>query len=170
MPQYVAFLRGISNVPMAPFREAMEKELGYANVESFGMSGNLLFDAPRTPISTLEHHISTRFGTDVFVRTSVELAKIVANDPLASTIIFLAKPPSLTRREAFEQLDFEGRRPVLRGSTVYFRYPARLRDKKPPFDFEEFLGVRGTSRSSRVAKSISEMLVDRGTSGARSHE
>ena len=146
---------------MAPFREAMERELGYTDVETFGMSGNLLFDAPRTPISTLEHKISTRFGTEAFVRTSVEIAKIIANDPLASTIIFLAKPPSLTRREAFEQLDFEGRRPVLRGSTVYYRYPARLRDKKAPFDFEEFLGVRGTARSSRVVKTISEKLGER---------
>src|SRR5262245_40388149 len=103
---------------MAPFRDAMERELGYTDVETFGMSGNLIFEAPRTPIPTLEHRISTRFKTEVFVRTSVELAKIVANDPLGSTILFLAQPPALSRREAFGQLDFDGRRPVLRGSTV----------------------------------------------------
>src|SRR5688572_4905736 len=114
---------------MAPFREAMERELGYTDVETYGMSGNILFAAPQTPISTLEKRIGDRFKTDAFVRTSVELAKIVANDPLGSTILFLAKPPSLARREKFNELDFEGRRPVLRGSTVYFRYPARLSDK-----------------------------------------
>ena len=139
----------------------MERELGYTDVESYGMSGNLLFAAPQTPISTLEKRISDRFKTDAFVRTSVELAKIVANDPLDSTILFLAKPPSLARRETFNELDFEGRRPVLRGSTVYFRYPARLQDKKTSFDFEEFLGVRGTARSARVVKTISEKLSDR---------
>jgi uncharacterized protein (DUF1697 family) len=159
--QYVALLRAISNVSMAPFREAMERELGYTDVETYGMSGNILFTAPATPISTLEKRISERFRTDAFVRTSVEMAKIVANDPLGSTILFLAKPPSLTRREKFNELDFEGRRPVLRGATVYFRYPARLSDRKAPFDFEEFLDVRGTARSTRVVKAISEKLVER---------
>jgi len=159
--QYVALLRAIANVSIAPFREAMEQELGYTEVETYGMSGNILFAAPQTPISTLEKHITDRFKTDAFVRTSIELAKIVSNDPLGSTILFLHKPPSLTRREAFNELDFEGRRPVLRGSTVYFRYPARLTDKKASFDFEEFLGVRGTARSSRVVKTISEKLHER---------
>ena len=139
----------------------MERELGYSDVETYGMSGNILFTAPQTPISTLEKRISDRFKTEVFVRTSVELAKIVANDPLGSTIIFLAKPPSLSRREKFNELEFEGRRPVLRGSTVYYRYPARLSDKKAPFDFEEFLDVRGTARSARVVKTIAEKLAER---------
>ena len=161
MAHYVALLRAVANVSMAPYREAMERELGYTDVETYGMSGNILFTAPQTPISTLEKRISERFKTDAFVRTSVELSKIVANDPLGSTLLFLAKPPSLARREAFNELDFEGRRPVLRGSTVYFRYPARLADKKAPFDFEEFLGVRGTARSARVVKTISEKLDER---------
>ena len=161
MAHYVALLRAISNVSMAPFREAIERELGYSDVETYGMSGNILFTAPQTPISTLEKRISDRFKTDVFVRTSVELAKIVANDPLGSTIIFLAKPPSLSRREKFNELEFEGRRPVLRGSTVYYRYPARLSDNTAPFDFEEFLDVRGTARSARVVKAIAEKLGER---------
>jgi uncharacterized protein (DUF1697 family) len=161
VPDYVAFLRAISNASMAPFRDAMERELGYTGVETFGMSGNLLFEAPRTPIATLEHRISARFRTNAFVRTAIEVAKIVANDPLGSTILFLARPPALARREAFEQLDFDGRRPVLRGATVYFRYPTRLRGKKAQFDFEEFLDVLGTARSVRVVKTIAERLGER---------
>lgn len=89
------------------------------------------------------------------------MSRIVANDPLASTILFLARPPSFARRESFNELDFEGRRSVLRGATVDFRYPTRLSGKKTPFDFEEFLGVRGTARSARVVKSIAEKLGDR---------
>ena len=111
MAQYVALLRAVSNVSMAPFREAMERELGYTDVETYGMSGNILFTAPPTPISTLEKRISDRFRTDVFVRTSVELAKIVANDPLVSTILFLAKPPSLAR-PGHHHPPHRGRRPT----------------------------------------------------------
>ena len=158
MPDYLVLLRAISNVPMEPFRKAMAEELGFDQVESHGTSGNILFTAPQTAISTLEKRIGERFRTDAFVRTAVEVAKIVANDPLGGAILFLAKPPALSHREEFTQLDFEGRRPVLRGATVYYRYPTRLSGKKTPFDFEEFLGVRGTARSARVVKAISEKL------------
>ena len=143
---------------MEPFRKAMSEELGFGDVETHGTSGNILFTAPLTSAATLEKRIADRFRTDAFVRSAVELAKIVANDPLGGVILFLAKPPALARREAFGQLDFEGRRPVLRGATLYFRYPTRLGGKKTPFDFEEFLGVRGTARSARVVKTIAEKL------------
>jgi uncharacterized protein (DUF1697 family) len=125
------------------------------------MSGNLLFTASQTAISTLEERIAGRFRTDAFVRTAAAVAKIVANDPFGGAILFLAKPPALAHREEFKQLDFEGRRPVLRGATVYFHYPTRLSGRKTPFDFEEFLGVRGTARSARVVKAIAEKLRDR---------
>jgi hypothetical protein len=33
---------------------------------------------------------------------------------------------------------------------VFFVYPARLRGREKPFDFERELGVPGTARSARV--------------------
>ena len=41
---YLVLLRAITNVPMKPFRDAMQ-DMGFTDVESYGMSGNLLFDA-----------------------------------------------------------------------------------------------------------------------------
>jgi Protein of unknown function (DUF1697) len=147
MPRYAALLRAISNVGMASFRKAME-ELGFAEVESYGMSGNLLFTAHRSDPASLERHIAKRFGTPAFVRTRLELARVVAHDPFRAAVLFLAHPPPAARRRAFMQLDFEVPRPVLERSTLYFVYPARLRGKRGPFDFEAALGVSATARSA----------------------
>jgi hypothetical protein len=56
MPRFVALLRAISNVPMQPFRAQMEA-LRFASVETFGMSGNILFDTPRTDAASLERRL-----------------------------------------------------------------------------------------------------------------
>jgi uncharacterized protein (DUF1697 family) len=57
--RYVALLRAITHMGMAPFRQAME-ELGFSDVRSFGMSGNLIFSARLQPATTLERRISAR--------------------------------------------------------------------------------------------------------------
>ncbi len=134
---------------MQSFREGMA-ELGFTDVESYGMSGNLLFNADRSDPASLEHRIAARLGAPALVRTRVELARIVAQDPFGSSILFLARAPTAARRRAFLRLDFEASRPVLRGRTVFFVYPASLRGKRTPLDFERVLGVQGTARSARV--------------------
>jgi uncharacterized protein (DUF1697 family) len=145
----VALLRAISNVGMQSFRDGME-ELGFTDVESYGMSGNLLFNADRSDTASLERRIAARLGAAALVRTRPALARIVAQDPFGSSILFLARAPASARRQAFLRLDFEAPRPVLRGKTVYFVYPARLREKRTPLDFERTLDVQGTARSARV--------------------
>ena len=57
MQRYVALLRAISNVAMQPFRQAME-ELGFTDVASYGMSGNLLFNVDGSDIASIERSIS----------------------------------------------------------------------------------------------------------------
>jgi hypothetical protein len=162
MTRYVAFLRAISNVSMEPFRRAME-DLGFADVESFGMSGNLLFNARNGRASSLEDRIAARVRTDAFVRTRLELARMLAGDPFRSAVMFLARPPSAARHRAFRRLAFSGPRPVIRGKTVSFVYPSSLRGTRAPLDFEAVLGVRGTARSFRVVARVLERM-----SGARS--
>ena len=157
--RYVVLLRAISNVGMQAFREAMTR-LGFTDVESYGMSGNLLFAADRSDRALLEHRIAAQFGTAAFVRTRAELAKIVAQDPYASIIVFLARVPSPARRRAFLQLDFETPRPVLRGRTLFYVYPGTLRGKRTPLDFERVLGVQGTFRSARVVSQLLARMRD----------
>ena len=153
MQQYVALLRAISNVSMKSFREAMEA-LGFTDVESYGMSGNLLFNAPRADIVMLEEQITAQFSTRAMVRARTELSRIVAKDPFDNSILLLRRTPTASRKRAFLELDFESPHPVLRGKTVYFVHPARLNGKRASFDFERALGVLGTARSARVVRQI----------------
>jgi uncharacterized protein (DUF1697 family) len=157
--RFVALLRAISNVSMKPFREKME-DLGFTDVESYGMSGNLLFNTKRMDVSTLERLISEQFGTPAMVRTSSQLTKVVANDPFGSGILFLTRSPTAAKRRRLLQLDFDSPRPVIEGKTVYFVHPARLKGKRASFDFEGALGVLGTARSAQVVRRILALMKD----------
>jgi uncharacterized protein (DUF1697 family) len=154
MPRLVVLLRAISNVAMQPYRKRMEA-LGFSDVESVGMSGNLIFSASRLDAAVLERRISAGLGTAAFVRSRRELTAVTSSDPLQSGILFLARAPTTGRRRRFREMDLATPRPVLRGRTVYFVYPARLRGKRSPLDLEAVLGVPGTMRSARV---ISQLL------------
>jgi uncharacterized protein (DUF1697 family) len=155
--RYVALLRAITNVSMKPFRKKME-ELGFTNLESYGMSGNLLFNAKGTNIATLEHRISKEFGTPAMVRTRSQLEKVVAQDLFGSSILFLTRSPTAAKRRTFLQLDFESPAPVIQGKTVYFVHPARLKGKRASFDFEGALRVLGTARSAQVVRRILALM------------
>jgi uncharacterized protein (DUF1697 family) len=162
LTRYVAFLRAISNVEMAPFRRALE-ELGLADVASYGMSGNLLFTDASADRVALERRITARLRTPAFVRTGPDLARVVAQDPFRAAILFLARAPTAARRQALRRLTFDRAQPVLRGTTVFFRYPARLRGRRAPFDFEAALDVAGTARSARVVQRVLRSLTSTGS-------
>ena len=55
MPRYAAFLRGVmpTNCKMADLREAFEAA-GFTEVTTVISSGNVVFDAPVTPVASLE--------------------------------------------------------------------------------------------------------------------
>lgn len=157
---YVALLRAISNLPMRPFRDAME-DMGFTGVESYGMSGNLLFDATPADARALERRIGERFGTDAFVRTRAEIARVVARDPLHAIVMFLERPPTAARKRAFLGLDVQDPPPVLTGRTLYFSYPLLLPGRRTSLDVEDALGVRGTFRTSRVVSTLLARLSER---------
>ena len=137
---FVALLRAISHLGMQSFRDGM-RDLGFTDALSYGMSGNLLFNAADADIAQLERRVTARLSTPAIVRTRAQLARIVAQDPFGSSILFLARTPGTARRQAFAQLDFTGPPPVIRAKSVYFVYPATLRGKRTPLDFERALSV-----------------------------
>lgn len=155
--RYVALLRAISNVSMAPFREKLER-LGYSDVASFGMSGNLAFTA-EAGVAELERPIGEAVGTTAIVRTVAELKRAVTGNPLpaggGSAILFLARVPSVTKRKALSALDLN-LAPVLRGRTLYFDHPVTLKGRRAPLDLEKLLGVVATARSARIVARIAE--------------
>jgi uncharacterized protein (DUF1697 family) len=90
MPRWIAFLRAINvggrTVRMDRLR-ALFEEIGYAEVETFIASGNVIFDSPRSEAQALEQaieaHLKTALGYDVttFIRNLTELAAIAAYSP-----------------------------------------------------------------------------------------
>jgi uncharacterized protein (DUF1697 family) len=158
-PRHVALLRAITNVPMKPFRRALE-ELGFTDVESYATSGNVLFNARASDPAALERRIAGRVGTAAFVRTRTEMARVVAQDPLGAMVMFLAHPPAAAKRHAFLDLDFQEPHPVLRGRTVYISFPLLLRGRRTPFDIERAMDVQGTFRTARVAAALLARMVE----------
>jgi uncharacterized protein (DUF1697 family) len=88
MPRYVAFLRGVSpmNAKMPELRRAFE-EAGFTNVRTVLSSGNVVFDAPRASVATLqrkaENGMEKALGHSfrTIVRSTAALEKILAGDP-----------------------------------------------------------------------------------------
>jgi uncharacterized protein (DUF1697 family) len=88
MPRYIAFLRAINvgghTVKMDRLREIFES-LGFANVETFIASGNVVFETTAQDTAALEARIAAELkealGYEVatFLRTDAELARIAAH-------------------------------------------------------------------------------------------
>jgi uncharacterized protein (DUF1697 family) len=118
MPKYVAFLRAINVgghvVKMDNLRTLFE-ELGFANVETFIASGNVIFDAkskkPELLEKNIEQHLMKRLGypVETFLRTVDEVASIARAQPFSANDLnqnentlyvgFLAAAPSAEARQ-----------------------------------------------------------------------
>lgn len=91
MPRYVALLRGVSpmNARMPELKAAFEAA-GFKNVKTLLSSGNVVFDAPKAAISTLQRKCeaamekSLERGFQTVVRSQQELQALVAADPFAA--------------------------------------------------------------------------------------
>jgi len=96
MPRYVALLRAINvgghTVKMDVLRKHFAR-MGFANVETFIASGNVLFDAKDNEPAALEERIayelenSLGYAVATFLRTSAELSAIVRHKPFDAAVI-----------------------------------------------------------------------------------
>jgi uncharacterized protein (DUF1697 family) len=94
--RYIAFLRAINVgghiVKMDKLRELFEA-LGFANVETFIASGNVLFDSPSKSAPALEKkiekHLADALGYEVatFIRTPAELKAVADFAPFSDEML-----------------------------------------------------------------------------------
>ena len=92
MPRYAAFLRGINVGGTRIKKEALCEPfgaLGFEDVTTFRASGNVLFEAPRTPAKKLAAQIEKRLADDLgfaravtFIRTAAEMRALAQADVL----------------------------------------------------------------------------------------
>lgn len=108
MTRYVALLRavnvgGTGKLAMADLR-VMAQAAGFAHVETYVASGNLVFDSSAAPSKVraeLEGRLLAAMGRSipVAVRTAAEMEAILAANPFANTdpkhtyVFFLDQPP-----------------------------------------------------------------------------
>ena len=93
MPRYIAFLRAINvgghNAVKMDFLRQLFASLGFANVETFIASGNVVFETTAKNTQALEREIENRLreaiGYEVatFIRTDAELAAIANYKPFS---------------------------------------------------------------------------------------
>jgi uncharacterized protein (DUF1697 family) len=96
MNRYVALLRAINVGGHVVKMETLRKHftsMGFANVESFIASGNVIFHTRETNVSLLEERIAFElenllgYAVGTFVRTPADLARIVRHEPFSVDVI-----------------------------------------------------------------------------------
>lgn len=96
MIRYVALLRAINVGGHVVKMDALRKHfarMGFANVETFIASGNVIFDAEESEAEALEERIAYElenklgFAVATFLRTPAELASVVRHRPFQAGVI-----------------------------------------------------------------------------------
>lgn len=175
MPRHIAFLRAINvgghTVPMARLR-ALFESLGFAGVETFIASGNVVFEAAARGASALERRIEgalrEALGYDVhtFLRTPAEVARIAAHEPFDAETI--AGAAALNVLFLGDELDAGGRRKLMAlrtdvddfhvaGREIYWL--SRVRQSQSRISnvlIERTLGTRSTARGISTVRRMAE--------------
>lgn len=173
MTRYFAFLRAINVgghvVKMEALRANFES-FGFANVETFIASGNVIFESTSRSVKTLEKTIENglreALGYEVatFIRTSAELAaianyqpfpKAVLDSAVAFNIVFLgetldekARQKTMALRTDIDELHVDGRE-------IYWL--CRKRQGESTLSnvvFNKTLGIPGTVRGANTVKKM----------------
>ena len=165
MPRYVAFLRAINvgghTVTMAELRKQFDA-MGFADVETFIASGNVLFSASSRDSLALarriERQLHAALGYEVhtFVRTDAEIAAVATHAPFTAArrqaagalcVAFLAEPLGAAAKKALAALKTEIDDFEVDGREVYWLCKTRQSDSTfSNAVFEKRLGIRATFR------------------------
>jgi len=174
MARYVAFLRAInvggSQVVKMDVLRALFEEAGFANVETFIASGNVIFDARSKDPAALERKIEqmleTLLGYEVttFIRSLEGVTAIARHPPFSPSEIasapslnvgLLKEPPSAATRAALAKLKTDIDDFQVKGSELYWICRKRQSESKiSNAVFERTLGIRATFRGLRTMEKL----------------
>jgi uncharacterized protein (DUF1697 family) len=171
---HVALLRGINlgsynRIPMARLREVLA-EAGYDEPQTHLQSGNVVLrseDSAAKVAATLEEAIRAEWGFDVpvIVRSTAQLAKVVAADPFAGVandptryvVLFMPGKPPAKALEAIDPSKFEPEQFSLIGKELYAWLPEGQHDSKLMKAFAKSSGLTGTVRNWRTVTKLLEL-------------
>jgi uncharacterized protein (DUF1697 family) len=164
---HIAFLRAVNvggrqTIIMAELRDLLT-ELGFIGARSLLQTGNLIFrSGARTGAELegfLEEEAAKRLNlhTDIFVRTTEEWERIVANnpfrdeaerDPAHLVIMFLKRAPGAREVQALQSAVTGPEIINVDGRQAYIVYPAGIgRSRLTNTLVEKKFGTRGTARN-----------------------
>lgn len=172
MSRSVAFLRGINTgghrVAMSELRKPFEA-IGLQNVETYIASGNVIFDTPDVPSSTLEEKIEQRlakalgFPAPACVRTLSEIEAIAMHKAFPQVterdslwIYFLRRKPAAAMKDALDALGSDIESFHLHGREVYWLCHGKMSEVSRAWPKLEKLmkSVDATARNIRTLEKI----------------
>ncbi|WP_170135817.1 DUF1697 domain-containing protein [Nannocystis exedens] len=176
MTTFIALLRGINvgstrKLPMAGLR-ALGSELGFAAVQTYIQSGNVVFTASgpaAAHAAALEQGIVRVFGlqVDVMVRTAAQWGQIVAGNPLRAEAqaeanhVLLGVPKQPPKADAAAKLQERataGERAVVAGEVLWFHYPNGIGGTRwSPALIDRLVGSPLTARNWRTVLQLAAM-------------
>ncbi|MGA7730778.1 MAG: DUF1697 domain-containing protein [Chloroflexia bacterium] len=178
MPRYIALLRAINvgghNVKMDRLRKLFE-ELGFADVETFIASGNVIFTSPNNDTRALEKKIeghlkkSLEYEVATFIRTAAEIAKIAKYEPFPNEdigtgslyVTFLAEAPSKEAREKLEAFSNPVDEFHVHGRELYWLCRKQLSESRISGGMlEKAAGMAGTNRNVTTVRKLAARYSD----------
>ena len=171
--RYVAFLRSINvgnrRIAMDELRETIEAG-GFADVETYRASGNVVFDADGEPdeaASALAGHLGEALGYEVpvFLRTTGRLAQIVNGVPFEPAsesgavkdyVVFVDDTLSESQRVKLAELATDVDTFRADGRDIYWRRQLDAGDSMPTSDLEKALDLTGTRRTLGTVERIAD--------------
>ena len=174
MPRFVAFLRAINvggrNVVAMDKLRTLFGEIGFAGVETFIASGNVVFEARAREVEALakkiERKLAAELGHEVAtcVRTDAEVARVARAKPFtdaqlaaatAFNIAFLRRSAPAGANKALDALRSEHDELVVDGGEVYWL--SKLKQSESKFSvsrFERLMGVPATWRGKNTVERL----------------
>lgn len=176
MARSIALLRAVNvggrKLPMAGLRDLCG-ELGWADVETYIQSGNLVFRAKGKADALeaeLEKAIKARFGLDVpvMVRTAAQWAALAAANPFADVardepnrlqLLISKHPPKADAAETLMERARAGETVEAAGGGLWFHFPEGVGTSKlTPALIDKACGSPSTSRNWRTVVKLREMV------------
>jgi uncharacterized protein (DUF1697 family) len=175
MTKYIAFLRAINvgghTVKMDALRQLFES-LGFADVETFIASGNVIFETKAGNTKALEKKIeaclkeSLGYEVATFIRTDAEVAEIAKYKPFpqsqldaaaALNVGFLANPLDDAAKQKLMSLKTDIDDFHVHGREIYWLCKKKQSDSKiSNVVMEKALGVKSTLRGVNTVRKLAE--------------
>lgn len=182
MAVYISLIRGINVgghkiVKMEQLRVALEK-LGFQKVQTYIQSGNIVFQLPKQPASTIakktEDAIAKEFGHSaaVITLTADELKAVLEGNPFLKKkgidvtklhVLFLSGRPEAAGVKKLAAIPSRNDQFEWRDECIYLYLPDGAGESKlatAPFD--KLLSVQATARNWNTVNRLHQMAQDRG--------